>query len=337
MAHVYVGRGLDRGVEEIVALKVIRGEYENDARFLRMFSDEAKILAQLSHPNVIRTIEYGITREHRFIVMELLAGRTLAEVWDLLAARGEALSLPLGAWICARVASGLHAAHELRDSTGVPLSVVHRDVNPSNIFLTHTGEVKLIDFGLAKARVRRDRTAGGIVKGKIPYLAPEQLELIPIDRRVDIYALGTTLWELGSMRRLFKRATDFDTLAAIREANVPDLREIVARFPKALYAVVDRALQRDREERYPTADGMATDLDVVAAASLLDMPGELTRLLSRLFPGERSKYSTWHDEAIAVRAMATVAPPPMPVPLPSSNLCDEYESVDIELDEEIEE
>jgi eukaryotic-like serine/threonine-protein kinase len=321
MAHVYVGRGIsDDGSEELVALKVIRSEFGNDTRYLRMFSDEAKILARLSHPNVIRTLEYGITSEHRFIVMELLAGRTLAEVWDTLVEHGERLPLELGAWICARVASGLHAAHELVDENGTPLSVVHRDVNPANIFLTHTGEVKLIDFGLAKARVRRDQTSRGMVKGKIPYLAPEQVSLIPIDRRIDVYALGTTLWELGTMRRLFKRETDLETLRAIQDAKVPDPRSLVEDYPPSLFRIVDRALKVDREERYATAEEMRADLDVFAMFSALDMSSQLERLLTRLFPGEWSRHSVWRDEAIAVRIMATAPPPPMPIPVASSNL-----------------
>src|SRR5262249_39056041 len=153
----------------------------------------------------IQTLEYGISGRHRYIAMELLSGRTFADVWDLLAHRGEKMDLRLGAWICARVAEGLHSAHELVDEEGSPLNVIHRDVNPTNIFLTHGGDVKLIDFGLAKARVRVSKSADGIVKGKIPYLAPEQASGKPIDRRVDIYALGTTLWEAATMKRLFKR------------------------------------------------------------------------------------------------------------------------------------
>src|SRR5690606_7159926 len=122
----------------------------------------------------------------------------------------------------------------------------HRDVNPTIIFLTHTGDVKLIDFGLARARVRASKSADGIVKGKIPYLAPEQAHGQPIDRRIDIYALGTTLWEMSTMKRLFKRDNDIDTLKAIREAHVPNLREANPDFPEALWKIIDRALRRDR-------------------------------------------------------------------------------------------
>lgn len=310
MAHIYVGRGSGEGSEELVALKVMRDEYGHDPRFLRMFSDESKILARLSHPNVIRTVDSGITQEHRFIVMELLAGRPLADVWDLLAARGERISLRLGAWLCARIAAGLHAAHELRDDRDAPLAVVHRDVNPSNIFLTYAGDVKLIDFGLAKASVRRSRSEFGVVKGKIPYLAPEQISTRPIDRRIDLYALGTTLWEVSTMVRLFKRDNDLETLRAIREAKVPDARQLVKDYPEPLWAAVDRALQADPENRYQTAEAMRADLDAFANDTQGEMKAELAALVSRLFPGEAAKDSSWRRAAASLKVIA--AAPPLP-------------------------
>jgi serine/threonine-protein kinase len=301
MAHVYVGRGVaDDGREELVALKVMRDEYGHDPKYLRMFSDEAKILAKLSHPNIIRTLEYGITSEHRYIVMELLAGRSFADVWDLLASRNERIPIELGAWICARVAEGLHAAHELTDERGDLLSVIHRDVNPSNILLTYSGDVKLIDFGLARARARRERTVGGIVKGKMPYLAPEQITTAPIDRRIDIYALGTTLWEAGTMTRLFKRDTDVETLRAIRDAAVPDPRALVAGYPDKLAEILARALESDRDRRYATAEDLQLDLDAFLAGRGGSPKHELAGLLLRLFPGELAKHSTWKRDAIAV-------------------------------------
>lgn len=323
MANVYVGRakGPDGG-DGLVAIKVIRDEYGKDPRFLRMFSDEAKILERISHPNVIRTFEYGIDRDHRYIVMELLAGRTLADVWDTLAAHGRSLPLSLGAWICARVAEGLHAVHDLTDDDGVPLSIVHRDVNPANVFLTYAGEVKLIDFGLAKARVRRDRTSRGIVKGTLAYLTPEQVELRPVDRRTDIHALGTTLWEMTTMRRLFKRDDDFETLAAIRASDVPDPRSVVPGYPDALAAIVARALRADPDQRYATAGELGAHLDAFVGRDGPRMGRKLGELLAALFPGERAQHAQWHDEAVSVSAIETVPPPPMRVPMASSRLLD---------------
>ncbi len=319
MATVYLGRDVrEDGSEELVALKVIRDELAHDEQFSAMFVDEAKILARLSHPNVIQTLEYGITGNHRFIAMELLNGRTVADAWDVLAAEGEKFELGTAAWVCARVAEGAHSAHELVDETGSPLSVIHRDVNPTNIFLTHFGEVKLIDFGLARARVRLSKSADGIVKGKIPYLAPEQAHGQPIDRRIDIYALGTTLWEMSTMKRLFKRDNDIETLKAIRDAHVPDPRDENPDFPEALWKIIDRALRRDRDERYATAEEMRTDLDAFARTSA-PHPQKVAALVSRLFPGGEARQEKFLRQAASIRIPATTMEPPAPVPIASSS------------------
>lgn len=317
MATVFVGRAVRTEGDELVALKVIRDELAHDEQFTAMFVDEAKILARLSHKNVIHTLEYGVSGHHRYIAMELLSGRTFADVWDTLAFEGQRLDRRLGAYICARVAEGLHSAHELVDEDGQPLNVIHRDVNPTNVFLTHAGEVKLIDFGLAKARVRSSKSADGIVKGKIPYLAPEQASGKAIDRRTDVYALGTTLWEATTMKRLFKRDTDVDTLRAIRDAHVPDPRATMDDFPTALWKIIDKALRRDANERYASAAEMQAALDAfVGDPKGLDK--ELARLVSRLFPGGEAKQAQWLRDAAAVRAPATM-PPPAPVALASSS------------------
>jgi eukaryotic-like serine/threonine-protein kinase len=320
MATVFIGRATgEDGRDDLVALKVIRDEFANDERFATMFVDEAKILARLSHPNVIQTREYGLTGSHRFIAMELLSGRTYADAWEALATRGEALSVRLGAWLCARVAEGLHSAHELVDDTGAPLNVIHRDVNPGNIFLTYGGEVKLIDFGLAKARVRASQSVDGIVKGKIPYLAPEQAQGHPIDRRVDVYALGTTLWETATMKRLFKRSSDVATLMAIRDAEVPDVRDSIDGFPDALWEIIAKATQKSRDDRYATADELRAALDAFVGDATA-LPGELAKVLTNLFPGEEEKLASWARAATSVRIPAMTMPPPAPVPTASSSI-----------------
>ena len=163
--------------------------------------------------------------------MEVLLGRTLADTWEAAKAAELPFRFDLAAWICAEVARALHYAHELTDETGAPFHLVHRDVNPSNIFLTYDGSIKLFDFGLAKALGRKAHTKQGIVKGKVPYLSPEQLLQIPVDRRSDIFSLGTTLWEMTTLSRLFKRDTDLDTILAIRDSLVPDPQNPRRRLP----------------------------------------------------------------------------------------------------------
>ena len=327
MATVYIGRATrEDGTEERVALKVIRDELAHDEQFKSMFIDEAKILAQLSHPNVIQTLEYGVTGHHRFIAMELLSGRTYSDVWDLLVVKGDKMPIALAAWLCARVAEGLHSAHELADETGHSLHVIHRDVNPSNIFLTHGGDVKLIDFGLAKARVRLSKSADGIVKGKIPYLAPEQAHGKPIDRRIDIYALGATLWESVTMKRLFKRDTDVDTLRAIREAKVPDVRTMIEGFSDELWTIIAKSLSEKADDRYDTSDDLRRALDAYVGARAPQMHEELGALLSRLFPGQEARQAKWEKAATSVRAPNYTMPPPAPVPTASSSMLAEKDA-----------
>ena len=174
-------------------------------------------------------------------------------MWDACRARGVRLRYDMIAWIGARVAAGLHYAHELRDQAGRPLGIVHRDVNPSNLFVTYDGTIKIIDFGLAKAANRASRTATGIIKGKVAYMSPEQAGGEPVDRRSDVFALATTLWEIACDRRLFKGDDDMQTLEQVRVARVPDPTRIVAGFPPALWAVLSPALARDPRERTATA------------------------------------------------------------------------------------
>lgn len=316
MASIYLGRARDpSGGERIVALKVIRPELGHDEAAKAMFTDEANILSRMSHPNIAAHWEHGIDDQERFIAMELLVGRTLRDVWDTCKARKVALRLDHAAWIAARVAEALQHAHDLRDDEGQPLHVVHRDVNPSNIFLTFEGEVKLFDFGLARATGRRAQSSAGIVKGKLPYLSPEAIEQLPLDGRSDVYTLGTTLWEMTTMRRLFVRNDDVETVMATRAGLVPDPRARIPSYPEDLWRVLRRSLERDREHRYQTASDFARDLDAFVAqhAKGEDMASLTSAILDALFPGEREKRAMWLRHASASRPPRTTMPPPVPV------------------------
>lgn len=299
MATLYLGRSSDGGPDDLAALKVIKEGLTGDEVYEAMFLDEARILSLLSHPNVIRTHGFGITQGgHGFIAMELLLGRTLADAWDDHARADETMPLALGAWVCARVAEGLHSAHALRDENGELLRIIHRDVNPSNVFLTHDGQVKLIDFGLAHARKRSAKTGDGIVKGKIPYLAPEQTKRTDIDRRVDIFALGATLWEVCTGRRLFKRDTDAGTLQAVRDVDIPDVQDLRPDIPVALATIVHRALAEDPADRYGTAGELQRALDAFLDAEYGHVTrsareAELSAYLDAHFPGERERQLGW--------------------------------------------
>lgn len=320
MAIVYLGRrrGSD-GIERVCALKVIRDELATDTRYVQMFLDEARILSRLSvHPNIIQTYDYGISDDGRYIAMELLLGRSLADACEIVAVRNEHVPYALAAWMCARIADGLHHAHELRDVDGTPLEIVHRDVNPTNIFVSYDTSIKLLDFGIARANRREFRSAAGIVKGKLPYLAPEQLGDGPIDRRVDIFQLGTTLWEATTGRRLFKRETDLDTVRAVQKCKVPDAREIQLDYPEGLWRILTRALARHPSERYETAADLGSDLDLWLDEDRQDEalvgPG-LRPWLDDLFPGEAEKHARWLAKVMRQdRGAATTMMPPRPLP-----------------------
>jgi serine/threonine-protein kinase len=319
MATVYLGRvtgaAADATAPRVVALKVIKEEYCRHPEFVTMFLDEAKIISRLQHPNLVQVIELGTEGDRLFIAMELLLGQSLWDVWNACRMRGVRLRYDLAAWLGARVAEGLHHAHEMRDADGHPLMLVHRDVNQTNILVTYEGHVKVIDFGLAKAKGRAYKTAAGVVKGKIAYLAPEQVAGQGVDRRADIFALGTTLWELTVDRRLFRAKDDAETLQRIYAADIPDPTKLVEGYPPALWAILKRALARDRQERYASASEVAAALDQFARSEGRTVDaGALSSVMRELFFVEHEHDQKWLREASAADRpgpIATMHPAPL--------------------------
>ena len=297
MAAVYMAR---RDDGEIVAIKRIREEFARNKDFLTMLFDEARIVSHLRHPNNVRYHELGNEGGQAFIAMELLIGQSLWSVWEGCRARGVRLRYEMIAWIGARVAAGLHYAHELREGEPgqeKPLGIVHRDVNATNIFVTYDGDIKIIDFGLAKAANRASKTAAGVIKGKVAYMSPEQAVGAAVDRRTDIFALGTTLWELACDRRLFKHADDVKTLERVHAAEVPDPRLLVDGFPPALWTILRRALSRDPEDRQSTAAELASELDAFVGGTV---DGKvMAEVMRELFAAERARQIAWIAEASA--------------------------------------
>ena len=298
MATLYLGRlHGPAGFERPVALKVIKDEYLANKEFVSMFLDEAKIVAKVQHPNVVQIIELGQEKDRLFIAMELLVGQSLWSVWQACRERQSCLRMDLIAWIGARVGEGLHHAHELTGPDGKSIELVHRDVNASNIFVTYDGHVKLIDFGLVKATNRVSATAEGIVKGKVAYMSPEQAIGKPLDRRTDIFALGTTLWELTTDRRLFKADKDVDTLVNVKNAVVPDPTKIVAGYPPKLWTALSKALKKDPNERYATVAQFVKDLDACATLEGRTVnAAALSQVMRALFAQERERQLAWIDE-----------------------------------------
>ena len=307
MGSVSLGRPTARP-NELVALKVIRAEYGRNKEFVAMLADEAAIASRLSHANVVSTRGLGQDDKQRFLVMELLRGRTLLDVSKAAHARGRRLPYEVVAWIGARIADALHYVHELEDDQHRPMNAVHRDVNPSNIFITQDGVPKLIDFGLAKARDRIASTAVGIVKGTLAYLAPEQAHGGAADRRTDVFALGVTLWEATLDRRLFHADSDVQTVRRVRDAQVPDPTTLVEGYPGLLADALLRALAAAPADRWQTAAQLRDALDAYVSSTGRTIDASTVRALStELFAD--TKPAAWEvvaDEAAADQARTRI-------------------------------
>lgn len=254
MATVYEARATTAGVGRTVALKRIHPHLSKDVSFREMFLDEARIVSQINHPNVCRILDYGDGADGAFIVMELLTGTTVLRVLKALVTRAPSDQdcFRFVTTLIIEAAEGLHAAHEARNEDGEPLEIVHRDVSPSNLFLTNAGEVKVLDFGIAKARNRIHQTMPDEVKGKFSYMSPEQTHG-RAERRSDIWALGVIHHQLLTLRPLFRRATQPETILAVLNGPIPrpdEIRPSLADLPCDIALI---ALQRDPNDRPSTA------------------------------------------------------------------------------------
>jgi serine/threonine-protein kinase len=265
MAEVFKARVSGRsGFQRDVVLKRLLASNSEDAAFVNMFTDEARILGVLHHPNIVQALDFGSSGDHLYLVLEYLEGPSLARVLRSRCPVPPAVVAYVGREIC----RALDYMHRAVDESGAPLGLVHRDVTPSNVIVTPAGAVKLLDFGIAKFAKARQTTDAGVVKGKSAYLSPEQLRgATEIDGRVDLFALGTVLHELCTGERLFAGASDLATMQSILHMKVAPPSRKSPSVPPALDRVVLRALARDRSKRYQNAAEMARALDDVVVAS----------------------------------------------------------------------
>jgi serine/threonine-protein kinase len=274
MGEVFLARATGPGgFSKLLVVKRILAHLARDQRFVDMFLNEAKLAALISHPNVVQIFELGVQNGTYFLAMEHIAGGSLRALRQRLKERAAKLPAPLAAYIAIQMLRGLHAAHTLTDEKGKALQIVHRDVSPDNALVSYSGEVKLIDFGVAKATNASSATRTGQLKGKCAYMAPEQLHGLPLDARTDVYAVGVVLFELLTGYRPFEAPTDAAMITAILFGS---RRPFPADVPVALQAIVERALQREPRARYPTAAEMAdalvqylADTDAAVDASTL--------------------------------------------------------------------
>jgi len=273
--------------ERIVALKVVHEHLSEENEFISQFLDEANLLVRLAHPNIVQVHELGREGETLYLAMEYLHGQPLSKLMSVLKRQGGRLSPVLVAWVGARVAEGLGYAHRLTDDTGSPLGVVHRDVSPQNVFVTYDASVKLIDFGIARAKGRIAQTTLGRIKGKFSYMAPEQVLGKDFDHRADIFALGATLYEAALGARLFAGVDESETLHKLLFEEVPDIQTRVPEFPGELSKILQRTLASNPDDRYPTCDELTQALDAWVAQQGGEPQKELAELLAQLFESER--------------------------------------------------
>ena len=241
------------GFEKLFVIKRILPHLAGDMRFRGMLIAEAQLASMMAHGNICHVYELGETDGQLYIVMEYLEGVTMLPLLRKLCKDGERLELGFIAGVIQQATDALHYAHELNDRSGESLGIVHRDVTPSNIFLTESGVVKLLDFGIAKVKNASAHTQTGTVKGKYAYMAPEQLRGAALERRADVFALGVVLYEMLALRRLFQRKTDYLTFRAVLEQPIADVRRYRPDCPATLAAVLARALDRDPAHRFETA------------------------------------------------------------------------------------
>lgn len=298
MASVYLARTEGSpGFGKLVALKRIHPHLADEKAYVEMFLDEARIASRITHPNVCSVFDFGEVGGQHFIAMEYLVGEPLSRVHRRVVSNAEERTSTLlparMAHIVAQACEGLHAAHELKDAEGQSLNVVHRDVSAENLFVTYDGTTQVVDFGIAHARHRVHHTEAGQVKGTFPYMAPEQMTAATVDRRVDVWALGAVLWELLTLRRLFLRDTDVNTMYAVLSSEIKPPSEYRSDVSPELDAIVLKALQRNPEERWQSAREMGTAIRrVLSKEEELIGPAELADWMSALFPdGEERKRS----------------------------------------------
>ena len=257
MAEVFRGEALSmQGFKKQVAIKRVLPHLAQNKSFIRMFLDEARLGARLNHANIVTVFDIGAADNTYFIVMEFIDGANLKALLETLRKLGRKPAPKEIMYIAMEICRGLSFAHDLRDDNGTLLNIVHRDISLPNILITKGCEVKVTDFGLAKSTTQLEKTDPGVVKGKFSYLSPEAAMGKEVDARADLFAVGIVIWEALAGRRLFLGESDFETVKKVQRAEVPRLSEISPDIDNALQAFLDKAMARDRDERFLTAREM---------------------------------------------------------------------------------
>ncbi|MEO8839974.1 MAG: protein kinase [Kofleriaceae bacterium] len=303
-AEIYLAR-IDgtNGFEKYVVVKCLHDHLADDQEFVKMFLDEARMAAVLDHSNIVQTFELGEHEDRYYMVMEFLAGLSLAMIARRAAERvqGGRMPVPLVLNVAAQAAAGLHYAHE-RQQGGKPLNMVHRDISPQNLVVGFEGVVKVVDFGIARAEYRETKTKAGTIKGKFAYMSPEQCVATSVDRRTDVFALGVIVHELLTGRRLFKRNSPYETYQAVIDCAVAPPSSLNVEIDPAIDAIVMKALAKQREDRYPSAEAFGDAmLGYLHHRGKGSGPGEIGRWLEVHFQQEIEEHGERMRELISGR------------------------------------
>jgi len=294
MAEVYLAQMAGpSGFTKLAVLKRLRQGISQDEEMLSMFLDEARLAARLNHPNIVNTFEVGEDTQGHFIAMEYLDGQPLSTIVRRMQ-KTEPFPLEYQLFVLNEVLTALHYIHELTDYDGTPLNIVHRDISPQNVFVTYAGQVKVMDFGVAKAESASVETRAGVLKGKVTYMAPEQARGINVDRRADLYAVGVMLWEAATKRRLWKGSDDLAVLThLVSGAPVKTPKSVEPEVPDELERIIMKALAPIAADRYASAVEFQTDLEAfMAETKVAAASRELGRYLSEKFGNDRAEIRT---------------------------------------------
>ena len=262
MAQLYRAKIIGvEGFEKFIAIKQILPHLAHEEELITSFIDEAKLAALLNHQNVVQIYDFGSMENSYFITMEFLHGKDLRSVNAKAKEKGSPVSLENALYLISKVCAGLDYAHKLKDFQGKSLHIIHRDISPQNIFLTYEGDVKIVDFGIAKAASQSTITQVGMIKGKVAYMSPEQAAGKVIDHRSDIFATGILLYELVAGRRMFQGDDTLQILSKVREAEFTPLGTLKGGLPEKLYDIVAKALAKEPEDRYQSLVDMQADIE----------------------------------------------------------------------------
>jgi serine/threonine protein kinase len=316
----------EQGFQRIYAIKKILPHVAEDTEFITMFTDEANITSSLQHANIGQVFEFSKLGDTFFIAMEYISGKDLKTVWSYNRSRKGTLPIELAAFVTQRIADGLDYAHRRTDNFGSDAGIVHRDISPQNVLLSWDGEVKVIDFGIAKASEKSGRTKPGTLKGKFAYMSPEQIRGLALDGRADVFAIGVVLYELCTGERGFSADSEFSLLEMVRNVEIKPPTIVNRDIPAELERIIYKALAKDREHRYQTAADLSEDLARFGLTrgkppNRQDLANYMRTNFTVDFEKERARLEGYKEISLDdVSGPSTPAPPPLPAPAPVSGM-----------------